>query len=232
VLFCPDDKDDVARFHIRSLITLTREGDLLVIPHTRLNDDLKHLLVRHDVTTLTVGTSVLVVDAFTGSVTIGARHLGLCQHRTHSPGDNAHTATTATLALAGRLAVLAARTMAVGAKNVAGDGNVRLLAVVQILQSDIQRVNRVLTASWAIILIAKVVAKEGETGTKERAEDITCAPSLEATLFDTLLAVTIIDLTLLFITEDIISFTKRLELLLSSLVARVPVGWSFMAILR
>ena len=146
MLFLLKDYYDVARFDVRLLITFAWEKYLLVLAHTLVDVYFQYLCFIANTFTFANSATILFVDDDPFSVAIGARRLQLLRHpRTDLPISNLQSAPSAspTLLCGTRLSALP---LASAAYHIFTQLEFGRLPVVQILQRDFERMDRVLAA--------------------------------------------------------------------------------------
>ena len=144
-----DDNDDVARGDARRLVALAAEGDRLAATHALVDVYLEHLLLRDYLATTATFALVFVVDDLACAVTLVARLLELLDHRAHLPERDLDTPALARPALPDG-ALLATLAVALCADDVAGEGELCCLALVEVLERDMYTVDEVfcLARAW------------------------------------------------------------------------------------
>jgi hypothetical protein len=114
------------------LVGLTLKGDGLTLLHTAVDVNLEDLALVDDLLTVAVLAAVLGVDDLALTVTVAALLLHLLDHRAELTEDDLDTLTLAALAsLDG--ALLSTLTLALATEDVLLEGELRGLALVEVL---------------------------------------------------------------------------------------------------
>lgn len=138
-----DDDHDVSRLYTRRLIALSIKRDSLTVLHPAVDMNLEELLLGYRLASRTVLALILPVDDLSQSRTVLARHLHLLDHRAHLSELDAYApAVTGRALLDG--AFFTAAAVALGAEDVAGESELGGLALVQILERDVDAVHQIL----------------------------------------------------------------------------------------
>ena len=217
VLLLLHDEDDVARDGAGSLVSLTLEGDLLVVHHALLDVHLQHLLLLHHLLAVALPALVLLADDLPGAAALVAHGLHLLNHTGRDlPDHDAHAAALAGTAVP-RGAALATLAVALGAQHVLRQAQFLGHAVVQILQRHLEAVHDVLALALALATAAAAAAAAGTEGVTaehglEDVEGAAAAAAAHAALLQALRAVLIVNLLLLGIAEHLVRPGDLLEL--------------------
>ena len=184
-----DDKDDITRLHVRRLIGLVGEDDLLVVCRTLFDVHLKHFPLLLDLELL----------AFTIATT--TRTLGLLDHGTHT--DNLDLDAPA-VAVGARSHGLA------GINHLAVDCQFAGSTIVQLVKSGLDSVDNVLTLPLTLRSSAS-----SHTTAKQGLEHVSSVSTTHArAILHTLLAELVILAALVLVGEDLVRASDLLELLL------------------
>lgn len=174
------DDNHVSWFGAWRLITLSRKGHSLAVLHALVDMHLQEFLLRDRLLSLAYATSVASIDDFSGPRTFVAGRLHLLDHRTHLTEGNANT--TSIAGMAGLdCTFLAALSFTFGADDVAGESELGDLALVKVLEGNIDAMHEVFGSARALTTPSTwaTTTKEATAATtKELAEQILYAPSV------------------------------------------------------
>lgn len=129
-------ENDIASLDTRRLVTLTSELDLGAASNTLVDVDVEDLAVDGSLLSVALFASVLLLDDLTLSVAVGADSLESLDHRTHLAHHGLH-AVTITARAALDSALLATKTLALGADDGPLKSELRDLAAVDVLEGDL-----------------------------------------------------------------------------------------------
>lgn len=207
---------DVSWLHARQLVTLALEINLVAILNTPVHVNVKNLPLNDSLLGVTLSALVLLLDRLTLSSTVWADGLEALNHRTHLAHHRLHTLTiTASALLDGT--ILSSLSIALRAKDRLLQSQLRDLAAVDVLEGYLHDVVDGASLWWASLLTtAEHVSKTAATATEELGEEVlgthatwsTCAAA-----FETLLSILVIDLALLWVTQDAVCVGDLLEFL-------------------
>jgi hypothetical protein len=170
-----DLDDDVAGRDAGRLVGLAVEGDRLARAHALVDGHLEHLLLADDLAAVARLALVLVVDDLARARALVARALQLLDHRAHLTQSEANTATGAAAARPDG-ALLAALAVALCADDVPGERELRELALVQVLERDVNPVDKVLGFSGSGVAPATAAAAEETAATAEQLREQVLGP--------------------------------------------------------
>lgn len=167
-----DDNDHVSRLRPWHLIALSAEGHGLAVLHALVDVNFQDLLLGHDLLALTLRTPVLHVDDFASPRTLVTRRLHLLDHGTHLAESNLDTTSMAGIT---RLdsTVLASLALALAANNVARKSELGGLALVEILEGDMDTMDEILGSAGSLLPASTSAAEEpSSSSTEELTEQI------------------------------------------------------------
>mmetsp|Transcript_40633 Transcript_40633/g.102288 ORF Transcript_40633/g.102288 Transcript_40633/m.102288 type:complete len:207 (+) Transcript_40633:405-1025(+) len=163
---------NIASQHARSLVRLAGETNLGTGLHTTKNLDLENLLMRLGLLTVALGAAVLGIDDLTLAIAVRAVHLHLLHDAsTDLTQTNDNSLAVAAAAMLGRAGSLGAASLAASAQDRLGHAQLARLAVVEIGQSNVERVHLILALARTAGSLAASPATE-ETVTEETAKHI------------------------------------------------------------
>src|SRR5437762_6724908 len=96
MILCFDDKDDIPRLSIRSLICFPSKSNTLTLLHSLVNMNIQYLAFIYNLFPITFLTLVLGRDDFSLSITIWTQSLKSLNHRSHLTHNNLLSAAIAT----------------------------------------------------------------------------------------------------------------------------------------
>jgi hypothetical protein len=139
---------DVSRNDIRTLVTLTVEGDLLSVLHSLVDGDVENLALVDGLLAIALLATVLVLNNLALSVTVGTHGLESLDHGSHLAHHRLHTGTVTSGTLSdGTLLSTASITLV--AKNRLLEGELGNLSLVKVLKGDLVNVDNVSALSTA-----------------------------------------------------------------------------------
>lgn len=128
-------ENDIASLDARGLIALATELHLGAAPDTTVDVDVQNFAVDNGLLTVATLAAVLLLDDFAFAIAVGAYSLEALDHGTHLSHHRLHAVAFATGAALDS-ALLSAATLALGANNRPLQGELRDLALVDILKRD------------------------------------------------------------------------------------------------
>lgn len=204
-----DDNNDVASLGAGELISFSVEGVLLVVRATLVDLGRDNLLLLAHLLSIAGLTLVLLVDHLSLAATVIARSLTLRVHsgsQLHHLGDHS-AASAGSTSLDG--ALFASFAVALGADPLSVHGNLRLFPGVDFLKGHLQLVN-----DWFTFLRSGLLGASAATHSKHLTKKIIHASSVCTALFESILAILIVQVPLVFITKYLIGLLDLLELFL------------------
>lgn len=228
-----NDKDDITRNDIRTLITLASKSNLLLVDHTLVNVDLEDLALLQGLLAVAGLASVLGVDNVTLTVTVVTNGLVSLDHGAHLSRHKSHTLTlTGSTGLDS--ALLAALTITLGTQHCSCQGKLGNFTLVQVSESGLESVHDITGALGARRLpAAKHAAHTAHAShaSKEVGEDVVGVTAHAAsTAGQALGSVLIVNLTLLAVGEDLVGTRDLLELFSGLRVVLVLIGVVFQGV--
>lgn len=170
-----DHNHDVPRLDPRRLIRLARERDGLALLHPPVDKDLEHLALVDNLLAQTALAAVLGVDDLALAVAVLAGLLDLLHHRAQLAENHLDTLAVTALARLDR-ALLAALALALGAEDVLLQRQLGRLALVEVLERDLDAVHEILALSGPLRTppapSTTSAAKEAAAAAKELGEEI------------------------------------------------------------
>jgi hypothetical protein len=167
--------DHISWFGTWCLITLAGEGNSLAVLHALVYVNLQVFLLRDCLLSLASAAPIASVDDFSGPRAFVTGGLHLLNHWTHLTQSDANTTSVAGMTgLDG--AFLAALSFALGADNVASEGELGDLSLIKVLEGDVDSMYKVFSSSGALAASstwATTATKEtSSAAAKELAEQI------------------------------------------------------------
>lgn len=144
-----DDDDNISWCDTWRLVALAAESDSLAATHALVDVDLEHFLLRDDLAATASLALVLVVDDLASPAALVARLLELLNHRAHlAESDLDTTAGAGITCLDGTL--FSTFAVALDTNDVAGEGELCRLALVEVLERDMYAVYEVFCLARAL----------------------------------------------------------------------------------
>ena len=198
-----DHNDDVARLDPRRLVRLARERDCLALLHPLVDEDLEDLALIDDLLPNARLAAVLGVDDLALAVAVAALLLDLLHHWAKLAEDDLDPLSVAAVA---RLdgALLAALALALRAQDVLLQRELGRLALVKVLERDLDAVHEILALLRALGSSASArssAAEEASAAAEELREQVLrvhAAATTATAAGETVLAVHIVHLSLLW----------------------------------
>ena len=197
-----DHNNDVSRLDSRALIRLSRERDRLPLLHSPIDKDLEHLALVDDLLAEAALAAILRVDDLALAVAVAARLLNLLDHRAELAEDDLDPLTVAALAALDG-ALLASLALALGAENVLLKRELGRLALVEVLERDLDPVHEVLallgslgSSSAASSLSAEEASSAAAKELRKEVLRVHAAHSSGSAVGESLLAVLVVDASL------------------------------------
>jgi hypothetical protein len=211
-----DLEDNITRHNTGHLVTLAAELDLVAVAHTLVDVNVQHLALHDGLLTVALLATVLVADDLALTVTVGADGLEALDHGTHLAHHGLHTATVAACALLDG-ALLTSAAITAGTDDGLLERQFRHLAAVNVLQVDLVHMvdgTGLLRASIAHAT-TEHAAEAAAAAAEELREEVlgVHATSTAGAALQTLLAILVVDATLLVIGQDFVGVRQLLELL-------------------
>ena len=204
--------NNVSRGDARELVSLLVKHNALTLTGSLLDVDFEDLGISNDLLSVALGALVLVINHLALSVAVAASLLHLVDSKADLTASNLDTLTTAANTLFGTSSVLlATTTRASDAEDLLVDLDFAGGTVVHLLEGDSELVLEILALGGTTGSLATTAAAVEEI---KDIKDASTTASGVATGLESLLAVFVIDLTLLRIREDVVGLHDVLELLL------------------
>lgn len=137
-----DNKDNVARNDVRTLITFALKYDFGAILYTLIDMNVEHLALGNDLLSVTVLASVLLTNLLAFSVTVGADSLESLNHWAHLSHHGLHASTIAAGTFLNS-SLLSSATVTLRADDILLECELRNLALIDILETDLVDVDNV-----------------------------------------------------------------------------------------
>lgn len=206
-----DDNDNIAWNGVGCLIGLFLECDLLAILHSLVDADLEDLALLVDLLAVALLAAVLGVDDLTLTLALGAGLLHLLNHGAELAEDDLDTLTIASATCLDST-FLATATLALFAENVLLEGKLGDLADVELLERYLDTVYKILALAGAAGTSASTTEESTASATEELREEILGVhAATHSLLVKTLLAESVIEITLFGIREDFVCCGDVLE---------------------
>lgn len=143
-----DDDDNVPWGDTWRLVALPTERDGLAPAHALVDMDLEHFFLGDDLTPVTGLAPILMVDDLASAVALVARLLDLLNHWAHLAEGDPDTTAIARRARTD-CAVLAALAVALDADDIPSKGKLGGLALVKVLEGDVDTVDEIFCLAGA-----------------------------------------------------------------------------------
>lgn len=209
-------ENDITGHDTRHLVTLAAEFNLVAVPHTFVDVNVKHLALNDGFLAVTLLAAILITDDLALAVAVGADGLEALDHGTHLAHHRLHTATVAARALLDSTFLSAAAITAT-----ADDGllerQLGYLALVDVL--EVHLVHVVDCTGLLRALITHAAAEHSTEGAAAAAAEelreqiLGVHATATASVLQAFLAELIIDLTLLRVAKSLVGVRQFLELL-------------------
>lgn len=225
-------KDDITGDDIRTLITLTRKGDLLAVDHSLVNVDLENLSLLLGLSARALLAPVLGVNDLALAVTVVTLGLVPLQHGAHLSGDKLEALALTRVTLVDG-AGLASDTVAAVTQHGLLQGHLRGLSSEQVLEGHGDSVNNVSRPSGALGLSAAKhaahAAHAAASAAKEMRKQLLGGTSSHASVSssEASLSKVVVCRSFLVVRQNLVGHGDFLELGLGLDVAGVLVGVVF-----
>ena len=211
-----NNNDNIASFLTRILIGFTVEGELSIVRGAFVNHSVNDLLLLLDLLAIASFAFVGFIDNFTFAITIITRSLRLRVHARAELSHASHNTATSTCCALLDSAFFTASAFAGSTDPVSVHCNLGSLSIINLFQGALKWMH-----DWLALLWLLGTALSTHPASKHLGEDVIHATTASASVLKSILAVLVVDVSLLFVRQHLISSVELLELLFVTTSIRV-----------